>query len=57
VNRIPLLGHIPLVGWFFTDYSSGKQQSELLIVVSPKITRALPSGSQMPGFKSGLDRD
>ena len=57
VSKIPLLGHIPLLGWFFTDYSSGKQQSELLLVVSPKITRALPSGSQMPGFKSGLDKD
>jgi len=56
-NRIPVLGHIPLLGWFFTDYSSGKQQSELLLVVSPHITRALPSGSAMPGLRSGLDQD
>ncbi len=56
-TRIPVLGHIPLLGWFFTDYSSGKQQSELLLVVSPHITRALPSGSAMPGLSTGLEKD
>lgn len=53
-NRIPVLGHIPLLGWLFTDYSSQKQQSELLLVVSPRITRALPRGSQMPDLSPRL---
>jgi pilus assembly protein CpaC len=52
VSKIPLLGHLPLLGWFFTDYSSGKQQTELLLVVSPKITRAYPAGSAMPDLRT-----
>ncbi len=55
-NRIPVLGHIPLLGWFFTDYSSQKTQSELLLVVSPRITRALPRGAAMPDLKANLDQ-
>ena len=52
VNKIPLLGHLPILGWFFTDYSSGKQQTELLLCVSPKITRAYPAGSSMPELRT-----
>jgi pilus assembly protein CpaC len=53
-NRIPVLGHIPLLGWLFSDYSSQKQQSELLLVVSPRIIRAMPRGSQMPDLSPRL---
>jgi pilus assembly protein CpaC len=56
-NKIPVLGHIPLLGWFFTSYSSAKIQSELLLVVSPKITRAQSAGSQMPVLRSDTKED
>ena len=51
-NQVPFLGHLPIVGWFFTDYSSAKTESELLLVVSPHITRALRPGSAMPALKT-----
>ena len=47
-SKMPVLGHIPLLGWLFTSYNSVKTQSELLLVVSPKITRAQKAGSPMP---------
>lgn len=54
-TRIPILGHIPLLGWFFSGYQSAKSQSELLLVVSPRITRAMGAGSPMPELKSSLE--
>ena len=51
-TRIPLLGDIPLLGWFFTDYTSQKSESELLLVVSPHITRALAPGARMPDLRT-----
>jgi pilus assembly protein CpaC len=48
VKRIPLLGHIPVLGFFFSDTQKIKQMNELVIVVSPHIVRALPPGSVVP---------
>ena len=52
VTRIPVLGHIPIVGWLFSDRSTVKSETELLIVVSPRITRALPPGSPTPELRT-----
>ena len=51
-TRIPFFGDIPLLGWFFSDYSSQKTETELLLVVSPHITRALPPGARMPELRT-----
>jgi len=50
-KRIPILGHIPLLGYLFTDVQTQKEESELLIVVSPRLVRALPEGAKidLPG--------
>ena len=50
-KRIPILGHIPLLGYLFTDVQKQKNDSELLIVVSPHLVRALPEGAKidLPG--------
>jgi pilus assembly protein CpaC len=51
VRRIPILGHIPLIGLFFSNTKKEHNQQELLLVVSPHIVRALPKGTQvtLPG--------
>jgi len=53
-KRIPILGHIPLLGYLFTDVQTQKEESELLIVVSPRLVRALPEGAKidLPGAGS-----
>ena len=47
-TRIPILGHLPLLGYLFSSTRNVKVESELLIVVSPHIIRALPRGVVVP---------
>jgi len=52
VRRIPILGHIPLVGpLFFSNTVKEDTTQELLIVVSTHLIRALPKGTRvtLPG--------
>jgi len=51
VRRVPILGHIPLIGLFFSNTKKEHNEQELLLVVSPHIVRALPKGTQitLPG--------
>ena len=48
---VPILGRIPILGWLFSDTRKVKTESELLIVVSPHLVRALPPGAtvKLPG--------
>jgi len=52
-KRVPVLGWIPLLGELFTDTATEKTDSELLIVVSPHLVRALPVGAEikLPGVE------
>jgi len=53
INRkIPILGHIPLIGpLFFSNVQNLKEEQELLIVVSAHLIHALPKGTEvtLPG--------
>lgn len=46
-TRIPILGHIPLLGYLFSDTRTIHTESELLIVVSPQLVRSLPAGTDV----------
>ena len=46
-EQIPILGSIPLLGYFFGHTETAKSESELLLVVSPHIVHALPKGSKV----------
>jgi pilus assembly protein CpaC len=37
VKRVPILGHIPLIGALFTRRDTSAQENELVIIVSPRI--------------------
>jgi len=37
VGQIPLLGDIPVLGWFFKSRSVSDERTELLIFISPTI--------------------
>lgn len=52
VNRIPILGHIPILGTLFSSTRLEHSESELLLVISPRIVRALPPGTDvsLPGY-------
>ena len=52
-SKIPILGHIPLIGLLFSHSETRTTQQELLIVVSPHIIHALPRGTEvaLPGVE------
>lgn len=39
INKVPLLGEIPIIGAFFRSNSNRKSRSELLVFVTPRIIR------------------
>ena len=43
VKRVPILGHIPLLNFFFSRKETTTQETELLIVVSPRIIESVES--------------
>jgi Flp pilus assembly secretin CpaC len=45
VNKIPLLGDLPIIGFFFRSTESRQERTELLVLVTPYILdpEALPA--------------
>lgn len=41
-SRIPLLGHIPFLGFFFQNRSKDHEQKELVVVITPHLVEAVP---------------
>jgi pilus assembly protein CpaC len=41
VNKVPLLGDIPVLGTLFTSKEFQKEESELMVIVTPRLVRAL----------------
>ncbi|NIP42268.1 MAG: hypothetical protein GWO41_04150 [candidate division Zixibacteria bacterium] len=41
IKRIPILGHIPILGFFFSHKETSKVETELLIIVSPRIIESV----------------
>jgi pilus assembly protein CpaC len=49
VRRVPILGHIPVLGFFFSNTLTEDIERELMVVVSPEIVS--PSSGTMPGLE------
>ena len=41
IKRVPILGHIPLINFFFSRKENTKSETELLIVISPRIVTSI----------------
>ena len=54
LNRIPGLASIPILGKLFQSKSLQKNDTELLIVVTPELVRPMPAGSPVPNLKMPL---
>jgi pilus assembly protein CpaC len=48
VNKIPLLGDIPILGAFFRDLKYTRQDKELVIMVTPHLVRPIARGATLP---------
>ncbi len=45
VREIPLLGRIPLIGALFRSSGANRQETELVMIVTPRLVRPAPAGS------------
>lgn len=41
IKRVPILGHIPIINFFFSKKEATKSETELLIIVSPRIISSI----------------
>lgn len=48
MNKMPGLSSIPLIGKLFTSKAISRNNSELLIIVTPEIVRPIPAGEPLP---------
>jgi pilus assembly protein CpaC len=51
LSKIPGLGDIPLFGKLFRSRTLQKNNSELLVIVTPEIVRPIPAGQPLPQIK------
>lgn len=47
-NKIPFIGDIPILGKFFQSNSRTKNNTELIVIVTPEIVTPYPAGSAPP---------
>lgn len=53
INKIPLLGDIPLLGWFFKTKSTERHKTNLLILLTPKIIKSACDMAQVSERQKG----
>ena len=54
VNKIPILGDLPILGFFFRSKSARERRTELLVIVTPRIVGASDS---LPPVPTGEPQD
>jgi pilus assembly protein CpaC len=50
ISKIPGLASIPLLGKLFTSRSTTRNNSELLVIVTPEVVRPIPAGQPLPSL-------
>jgi pilus assembly protein CpaC len=51
IEKVPFLGDIPILGKFFQSKSHEKENTELIVIVTPEIVRPIPQGAPLPQLK------
>jgi pilus assembly protein CpaC len=54
ISKIPGLANIPLLGKLFTSRSTKRNNSELLVIVTPELVRPIPVGQPVPALNMPL---
>lgn len=53
VNKVPLLGDLPILGAFFKNLSYSQEETELVIIVTPRLVNPLPVGTDFESLLPG----
>ena len=51
LEKVPFLGDLPILGKFFQSKSRTKENTELLVIVTPELVRPIPQGAPLPAIK------
>jgi pilus assembly protein CpaC len=51
IDKVPFLGDLPILGKFFQSKSHEKENTELVVIVTPEIVRPIPQGAPQPQLK------
>jgi pilus assembly protein CpaC len=49
-SKIPFLGDIPIIGKFFQSKSTTKENTELIVIVTPELVQPMPKGATLPNL-------
>ncbi|MGA7343673.1 MAG: pilus assembly protein N-terminal domain-containing protein [Terracidiphilus sp.] len=50
-EKIPFLGDIPILGKFFQSMTRTKNNTELIVIVTPELVAPIPAGQPLPSLK------
>ena len=48
IQKVPLLGDLPIIGAFFRNIAYQKTEDELAIIVTPKLVQPIAAGAKLP---------
>ena len=57
VNKVPLLGDLPILGTFFKNMNYSQDETELLIIVTPRLVQPLPAGTNIEALLPGASSE
>lgn len=50
-EKVPFIGDVPILGKFFQSVSKTKNNTELIVIVTPEIVNPIPAGAPLPAIK------
>jgi pilus assembly protein CpaC len=51
LEKVPFLSDIPVLGKFFQSKSRNKENTELIVIVTPELVRPIPQGAPLPALQ------
>jgi pilus assembly protein CpaC len=51
LEKVPFIGDVPILGKFFQSVSKTKNNTELIVIVTPEIVNPIPAGAPLPAIK------
>ena len=49
-SKVPFIGDIPILGKLFQSKQTTRQNTELMVIVTPELVRPIPAGQKVPGL-------
>lgn len=57
VKKVPLLGDLPILGTFFKNLDYSQEETELVIIVTPRLVQPLPAGTNLEALLPGAQQE